>query len=438
MGGGLVESLEILERLKKEFDEVEVFVTEFSSTEYELKNSKDFSKGFSKEKGCGIRVINGRRMAFGYLSLNEETPIERLVDDLKKSVVMAKEIEVDPIPDEVFEFERSSEGSLDENEAREKLNLMCEEAKGIDKRINEVKSASVSVGVSRFEVANSKGLIVKDGGVRFSASVSVLASEGNSSEMGWYSSDSSTSAGIDFKHIAIAAATDAVNKLHGGQVSTKKYSITIKNTVFTEILSHFFPIFSAYSVLHHTTALEGKLTQRVFSDIVNLVDSLDVPGRPNCFMVDHEGNKRKDTFVVRDGILESFLTDTYSARRLGIKPTPNAKRSSWKALPGVGAFNFHLKPGSKSRTQLLNKIDGIYVTEVMGLHMANTISGDFSVGIEGFLMHNGEPVSYFKSATLGDNFYEMMKRVIDISDNMYFYGPFGSPDISIADCVVGG
>ncbi len=431
-------SVEILERLMDSFDEVEVFLNETEGVEYELKNSRDFSKGFTRSVGCGIRALKDSRLAFGFLSIEENTPIDRLVEDLKKGVILAKEVEVDPIPDEIVQIEKSVHATLDETEAKEKLEFLDETAKEFDKRVSEVKSAAIAFGLNRFEIANSKGLRVSDGAIHFASSVSVLAKDGDRSEAGWYSLDADNISAIDFRQVALSAASEAVNKLYGGHISTKKYSVTIKNSVFNELLTHFFPIFSAYSVIHHTTALEGKLSEQVFSEQINIADAVRMPQRPNKLSVDHEGNLRKDTVVVKNGVLESFLSDTYSASRLGVMNTANAKRGSWKSLPEVGAFNFYIKPGSKSKEQLLNKIDGIYITQIMGLHMANRISGDFSFGIEGFLMHNGEPVSYFKSATFADNFYEMMKRVIDISNNMYFFGSFGSPDIAIADCTIGG
>ena len=430
-------SEKIMERLSDKFDEVEVYVEETQEREFELKNSKDFSKGANIEKGCGIRVVKDSKMAFAYAALSDKSDFDRIKDDILSALKYSKKIDIPVMERKSGNYVGSRNLDINEDSIKGKIYFLDDIAKGFDKRIVDVKSASISIATKRFEIANSHGLSVSDMKTYAGASVSVLA-EDKIADAGWYSLDSDDIEGIDFKYIAENAAQMAVNKLYPENISTMKYSVVFENSVFTQILSHFFPVFDAYSVINHTTIFEDRIGDKIFSDKITIKDSEALQGRPNV-SIDDEGVGREDAIVVEKGILKGFLNNVYTSNRLGFQNTANAKRASWSGLPKVGAFNFHIEPNSEiNREGLLNKIDGIYISEIMGLHMANNISGDFSFGINGYFIHKGELVSYFKSATFADNFFEMMKRVIDVSNNMYFSASFGAPDVAIADCVIGG
>ncbi len=429
---------QILNRITDAFDVAEVYVEQSSSKEFTLKNSRDLSRSAKIQKGCSIRAIQNNRLLFGYISFSDEPDIDRLVESLRRSLVIAPVAEADPIPEADAVSVRSPAGDLDEKRANRIVRSLDAYAHDFDSKIKDVKSATVSFYKEEFEIANTRGARVKDGVVDYAISVEVLASDNGQSDAGYYVQDADNLDALDTKFVATNAANMAVNKLHAGSISTKKYSVILENRVAQELLSAYFGAFDAYSVLNHTTPLEGRTGERIFSENVTIVDAARIPGRA-ATIADYEGTPRSDVLVVENGVLKSYLSDTYSSRRLGVSNTANARRASWMSLPRVGAFNFHIKPSqSLSRDQLLNRIDGLYITEIMGLHMANTISGDFSFGIEGYLIHNGEPVSYFKKATFADNFYSMMKRVIAISSNIYYFGSFGAPDIAIADCTIGG
>lgn len=97
-----------------------------------------------------------------------------------------------------------------------------------------------------------------------------------------------------------------------------------------------------------------------------------------------------------------------------------------------------MKPSNKTLEELLRIVDGFYITEIMGMHMANPISGDFSLGVNGFLIESGEKIKYIKASTFSDNFYSLMTKVMAVSNDLYFSSSVGSPSVWVADCVIGG
>ncbi len=432
-----MEASVILSKLKDVFDEVEVFLEKSRSLEFELKNSRDFSKGLEESAGIGIRAIKGNKMAFVSMPYNSDR-LDEIIKETKEAIEYSKTLEVPTIPKNASTYNKSVQfKEIDENEARGRLEFLSSTAKGFDKRIKDVKSAGIGISFEHVEIANSHGLAVEYEKASAGASLEILAEDKNS-DLGYYHLDADEIDHIDLEFLAKKAANLAVNKLYPKPIQTKKYSVIISNDTFRDILAHFLGIFNGYSVLNHTTPLEGKLNERVFSDKITIIDSKQIKNRPNNTDVDEEGNERNDIVIVESGVLKTFMHNTYTSNRLNTKNTAHAKRSGFDTLPKVGPFNLHIKSNENiDRNKLLNMVDGVYITDIMGLHMANTISGDFSLGVNGFLIHNGELISYFKAATFADNLFEIMKRVIAVSNNVYFSGSVGSPDIAVADCLIG-
>ena len=151
-----------------------------------------------------------------------------------------------------------------------------------------------------------------------------------------------------------------------------------------------------------------------------------------------EGIKKTHTIVVENGELKTFLHNTYTSNKLKSRNTANARRYSFVNPIKVGPANFYLKPSEKSLQDLFDSIDGFYITEIMGMHMANPVSGDFSLGVNGFLIESGQKTHYIKASTFSDNFYNILNKTMAVANDLYFTGSVGSPSVWVADCVIGG
>ena len=430
---------QILDRLDR-FDKSEVYVEDVENREFELKNSNNFSKGSSSEKGCGIKLIKNSKSAFAYLSLNNkyENNIDSVIDDALNAIELSKDIDVDIIPSISYKY--SNKGNLDLNEdmIKDKIYNMDKIARNADKRIVDIKGVSMNASIKKFQVVNSFGLSVEQYKINESFGISVLA-EDKSADMGWYAADSSDFSRIDFENVVHEAVKRAIDKLYPVPIETGRYEVVLSKDVAMELLSHYFDIFDAYSFIDHTTKLSNKIGEKIFSECVNIVDSPIVEHRPNSVIYDDEGVKRDEKkYVVKNGIFNGFLHNTYTSNKLSVKNTGNAKRTSYGVLPKVGPTNFYIEPSNLALEQIFNSISkGVYITDIMGLHMANTISGDFSLGINGFLIKNGNIGGYFKAGSFAGNFFDIMGRVYNVSNSYVTRGSFGSCDLHIGDCTIG-
>jgi PmbA protein len=134
-----------------------------------------------------------------------------------------------------------------------------------------------------------------------------------------------------------------------------------------------------------------------------------------------------------------FLYNTYTANKDKTVSTGNGMRGGFKGIPGVGLTNLYVEPGKNSLEDLIGSIDkGLYVTEVMGMHTANPISGDFSVGATGFWIEKGKKAYPVREITLAGNILDLMKHVDAVGSDLRFSGKIGSPSLRIRELSIGG
>lgn len=154
---------------------------------------------------------------------------------------------------------------------------------------------------------------------------------------------------------------------------------------------------------------------------------------------DDEGIPKRRTVLVKDGILSTFLYDSYTARKDKAASTGNAIRSSFKALPSVGITNFFLEKGGTRREELIASTDkGLYVMEIMGMHTADPVSGDFSLGVNGLWIERGEFSFPVHGVTIAGNVLDLLNSIDAIGDDLEFYGSLGSPTIRISNLLISG
>ena len=104
---------------------------------------------------------------------------------------------------------------------------------------------------------------------------------------------------------------------------------------------------------------------------------------------DGEGIPTRRTVVIENGVLKSYLLNTYTAKKLGLQTTANASRGL-AGTPGIGPGNYFLQPGKKTPKEIIADIpEGLYVTEFLG-HGANLVTGDYSRGASGLWISGGE------------------------------------------------
>jgi PmbA protein len=257
--------------------------------------------------------------------------------------------------------------------------------------------------------------------------------------MGWDFGFSSMFSGIDAAAVARSASAKAVALLGATTVETMRCPVVLDNHVATEILEVLSASFLADNVQKGKSMLTGRMGRKLFSDCLSIIDDGTLPGGMATAPFDGEGVAHQRTPVVEGGELKAFLYDSFSAAKDGVGSTGNASRGGMKSLPHAGLTNFFIRNGATPSSDLVKSLRrGLLLTDVMGMHTANSISGDFSVGAAGFLVENGEICRPVKGIAISGNILDLFRDVEMIGDDLRFFGDVGSPSLRIASLDVSG
>jgi PmbA protein len=143
------------------------------------------------------------------------------------------------------------------------------------------------------------------------------------------------------------------------------------------------------------------------------------------------------TVVVENGVLRSYLLNTYTAKKLKLQTTGNASRGL-AGTPGIGPGNYFLQQGSKTPKELIAGIkEGLYVTEFLGQGV-NLVTGDYSRGASGMWISGGELAYPVEEITVAGNLKELFFNISEIASDLEFRGSVAAPTIRVDGLTVGG
>src|SRR5437667_199461 len=239
------------------------------------------------------------------------------------------------------------------------------------------------------------------------------------------------------EHVGKVAAERTLRRLGAKKVKTAHVPVVFDPLVATSILEHIFEGVNGDSVYRGASFLAGKLGQKIASENVNVIDDGTMPGGFGTAPFDGEGIPTRRTVVIENGVLKSYVLNTYTARKLGLQTTANASRGL-AGTPGIGPGNYFLQPGTKTQQQIIGEIkEGLYVTEFLG-HGANLVTGDYSRGASGLWISGGELAFPVEEITVAGNLKEMFLNISEIANDLEFRGAVASPSIRIDGLTVGG
>lgn len=424
--------------IKDGADEAEVYVSTSKSLTVEIKEQVVESLKSSTGLGYSLRVVRDSRLGFSYAT--EADDRDSVVANALGAARSSDPDDFLGLPEAAVPADVSVMDPLlrttDEEEAIKAVMLMERSVYESDSRIKKVRKASGSFGFYETVIANSKGVKVGYGSTSCSAQVTAIAEENGESQVGWDYDAGCFLRSISFEGVGRGAAQRATWLLGSRKITGCKGDVIIDNSVTAEFLGIFASSLSSEAVQKSKSLLAGRLGRKVVSSRINLIDSGLLDGKLGSGPVDDEGVPSQKKTVIREGVLKTYLFNTYTGRKAGVVSTGNASRGGFSSLPSVGASNLFLEPVSGthvvSKGRLFGAIDkGLYVTDAMGIHTANPITGDFSVGVTGLWVEKGEIAFPVKEAVLSGNILEFFEKIEAVGDDLRFYGNIGAPSLII-------
>lgn len=312
-------------------------------------------------------------------------------------------------------------------------------AYSFDKRIYKVDKPSYSEVLITKRLANSNSIDLSSKKTHYEIFLSA-ASKNNDENASGFDFDASFEFGyLKFKKVAMNGAKKAVDQLGARIIESGKYNVLFDNITSSELLSILKQSFYASSVYKKKSLLDGKIDSKVLSEKLTIIDDGTLFGGYGTDIFDGEGTAMQKKFLCLNGVIKTFLYDIEYANKFQVKSTGNSRRSSHKELPELGATNFFIENGKKPFIDVVSSIkNGLYITELMGLHMAKPYTGEFSLGASGFYVKNGQIDFPIKGIVISGNIINLFNNIVEIADDIRFFGTIGSPSILIDDVQISG
>ncbi|WP_298272698.1 TldD/PmbA family protein [Geobacter sp.] len=422
----------------------EITVAASRTLSIEVKEQKVDSFKCAEPVGVSIRVLKGGGMGFSFSTSMDDADLSRMVENalVGAGAQTPDEHHGFPGPASYPDIPGLFDGELAGVAEGEKvgraltLERLVLEA---DPRMKRVRKAAYSESTVETRIVNSLGVDATYRGTSVSASVSAIAEEEGQSQMGWDFDFRNRFADLAVEPIAARAAAKATGLLGAGKIPTMRCPAVLDSYVASEILEVLAPAFLAENVQKGKSLLAGKKGERLFAPLLRIRDDGTLPGGAGTAPFDAEGVPKRNTILVEEGVLLGFLYDTLRARKEGVASTGNATRGGIKSPPHMGISNLFIENGTVPFDGLCAGIGrGMLVTDVMGMHTANPISGDFSVGAAGFLVEDGRITRPVKGVAIAGNILDLFRGVEAVGNDLRFYGTVGAPSLRIAALDVSG
>ena len=341
-------------------------------------------------------------------------------------------------PDPAIDLEDPEITAITPQKRMEYCKIMTESAMSADSNILSVRSAAWHDGWGSSFYCTTTGLHGWERGSSASCGVTVIATDGKNTEMGGHGIESRRFDELDIRNTALKAVEKTVAALGGWPMKTGPYTIVIEPETAASLVDVIGDLFCAPDIHKGRSMMKGRLGTQVASSCVTLRDDGRIPWKAGTSSWDAEGVPTGRTLLIEDGIARSYLYNLQYAWKDGVSSTGNACRGM-SSLPDVGASNLLLDAGSETAESLISGVrSGLYLTELMGLHTIDPISGDFSVGAKGLLIESGKITRPVSGVTIASNLMDFLKNIVAVGSDLIFFGSTAAPTLVVENIVIAG
>lgn len=400
-------------------------------------------------RGLGIRALvagsGGMRTAIVSTSDLAAETVERMAQE---AVALARETAPDPLaglPEGGFAGDLPDLALFDPADREVPITARIEDARraesaarSADPRIVNSEGSQAGSGFAGIVYANSRGFFGEYESASHGLFSEPIAQDASGMQRDHWSTsarrlrDLEDAAGVGRK-----AAARALRRLGAKRVGTSEVPVLFDSRTAPSLVGQLASCANGYSIYRRSSFLEGKMGETIASDLVTIIDDGRLPGGLGSKPFDGEGLATRRNVLVRDGRLESWLLDHYSARKLGLVSTGSAARGTGSA-PRAGTTNLWLEPRAGTLDALIAEIDrGLLVTELIGMGF-NPTTGDYSRGAAGLWIEHGEIVHAVEEITIASTLPDMLRAIDRVGSELEWHGRTASPPIRIGAMMVAG
>jgi len=414
------------------------------SAQVRLKEVEKISN--ARGKSLGLRVFFGKRSAITSTSDLSPASLDRLVEDTCTLAQIAAEDPFAGLPPPELLAKNFPELDLVDTEV-EKL--------PIEKKIDLARRAEQAALEQDPRLTNSEGadfghyhtvvLFASSNGFHghyetTGASLSAMpiaTQDGQMQRDYWYSSRRKLRDMESPEAIGKKAAMRTLRRLGARKVTTQQVPVIFDPENAASLLGHLASAISGYSIYKGASFLIDKVGTQIASNELTVYDDPTLRSGLGSRPFDGEGLPSYKKTVVENGVLKTYLLDTYSGKKLNLPSTGNAVRGI-SDPPSVGTSNFHMKPGKVTPQEIIRSVkSGLYVTELIGFGV-NSVTGDYSRGAVGLWIENGELAYPVEEITIAGNLKEMFQQIEMVGNDLDPWRKTAAPTLKISRMTVAG
>ena len=399
----------------------------------------------ARDQRLSIRVFVGKASAAASTSDLSRGSLERVVDEATQLARVTGEDAHAGLPDARDLVDRVPDLDLEDRapdpltpEAKIEIARQAEAAAlDADPRVTNSEGGEYFDRRARYAYATSHGFAEGYATSSFGITVSPVASRnGEMQRDSWYSMARKRAALDEPASVGRTAAALALRRLGARKVKTTEVPIVFDPDTAASLLRSLASAASGPSIYRRASFLLDRVGARIASPSVTIVDDGLLPSALGSRPFDGEGLATRRTVIVDEGRFESYLLDSYSARKLGTTSTHHAVRDGSGVT--VGTTNLMLLPGSASAKELIGSVrNGLYVTELIGFGV-NGVTGDYSRGAVGLWIENGELTYPVEEVTVAGNLLDMLAGVEGVGNDLVLRNRTAAPTLLIGRMVVAG
>lgn len=437
--------------LKLGAEGAEAFVSVSRGRKAKVQNGALEDLTTSKRGGLGVRVIRAGGKGF---RTGLATTTDLAAADFRDLFAQAWELsalgdedpwlrQADPegTDDLPSRFDGAVEALTPEQRIAWALELEAQARKASPK-VAAVRESAWSDGSGASLLLTQKGVRTPDAWSSCSAAIELAVADGDERQAAWHW-DVARRPGLDLAAIGAEAALKGERKLHPQRLPAGKYPVVLHPEVAVDLLGIVAGMLDAESVIKGRSLFAGKLGEPIASPLLTLVDDgrlAEAPGRPALGTEpwDAEGLPTRRNVLIEGGTLKTYLHTLKTAAELGQAPTASAGRG-FGSQPGATTFNLFPLAGNTAPEALYRMAgNGVLITEIMGLHTVDPVSGDLSVGASGIRIRDGVLAEPVDKLTFAGNLRDFLTRIVALGSDLRWYGGSAGLSLLLEDIALGG
>lgn len=414
--------------------QVAVRIFDSRSNNIEIRDQNIDSLKESNRSGLSIDLYVDKKYSSHFTNRMKKDELFKFVDEAIIGTKYLAEDEFRQLPDPELCYKGGGadlkvfDPAMDGIDAKTKIDLATQalnEAYKKDDRIISV-SSYYNDGISSGVMVNSNGFKADSANTYASLSVSVsLKTDTGRPSDGWYES------GLFFdklvtKEIGKKALDRAIQKINPKKIASGKYTVIVENLVAGNLLNAIFQSLSGQSLYQKQSFLAGKAGKTVASDLLTFYDDPLIPSGPASRLFDNEGFASVKRPVIENGVLKNYYIDNYYGKKLNMQPTSGS------------LSNIVFNTGTRNKVEMMNSLKkGVLITGFIGGNF-NGSTGDFSYGIEGYLIENGKIVHPVNEMNITGNMNQFWFNLVEMGNDFRENESVRIPSVMLKDVDLSG